>query len=234
VIDIHCHILPGIDDGPDDIEESLEMARIASHDGITKIVATPHIKESLHPAEFIREKVADLNDRLAELEIPVTIFQGADVSSQVDISFFRNYTINGTRYILIEFPHIYLPRNSKEILFSLITRGFQPIITHPERNLSVLNNPKALLEILDEGILIQVTADSITGRFGIDIQECAFYLLKKGTVDLIATDAHSSQRRRPILSAGVKKAAGLIGAKKAARLVEENPERILQDEPIHD
>ena len=156
------------------------------------------------------------------------------MSSQIDISFLKHYTINGTRYILIEFPHLYLPRNSKEILFSIKTQGFKPIITHPERNLSVLNNPNALFEVLDEDILIQLTADSIVGTFGIDVQECACYFLKKGVVDLIATDAHSSRQRRPVLSAGVKKAGRLIGKKNAAQLVEENPERILQDKPIYD
>ena len=200
MIDIHCHILPGIDDGPKHIDESLEMAKIASRDGITTIVATPHIKEPLYPSEDIGIKVAALNDLLTEKGIPLSVLQGADVSSSVDVSLLHAYTINRTRYILIEFPHLYLPGNAKDIIFRLMMHGYRPIITHPERNLSILGNPKLFFELLDTGLLVQITADSLTGAFGLDIRECASYFLKKGIVHFIATDAHSSRERRPELS----------------------------------
>ena len=233
MIDIHCHILPGIDDGPEKIEESIEMARIASCDGITKIVATPHIKDTLHPLSSIQKSIELLNNRLSEMDIPVHIFQGADVSALLDISLVENYTINNTNYILIEFPHTYLPGNAKEVLFRMMTRGYQPIITHPERNLSILANPGLLFELLDTGLLVQITADSLTGSFGVDIQECAFYLLKRGVVSFIASDAHSSLQRRPVLSEGVRVAQRIIGKERAFKLVTVNPEMVLKGSPVN-
>jgi protein-tyrosine phosphatase len=234
VIDIHCHILPGIDDGPEHPDESVEMARIAFSDGITKIVATPHIKDILHPANSIGEKIAALSAQLAEKNIPVQIFRGADVSVLLDVSLLQCYTINSTPYILIEFPHTHLPRNAVELLFRLMTSGFRPIITHPERNLSVLTNPDLLFELLHTGISVQITAGSLTGDFGVDIRECALYLMKKGVVSFIATDAHSSRERRPVLSEGLKVAERIVGKEKALHMVTVNPELVLQGRPLHD
>jgi protein-tyrosine phosphatase len=232
VIDIHCHILPGIDDGPKRIEESIEMAKIAALDGITTIVATPHIKEPPCPPEVIETKVAALNHHLTEKGIPLNILQGADVSSTVDVSSLHGYTINKTRYILIEFPHLYLPGNAKEIIFRLMMHGYRPIITHPERNLSILGNPKLLFELLDTGLLVQITADSLTGAFGLDIRECASYFLKKRVVNFIATDAHSNRERRPELSGAVKVAARILGKEQADRLVTLNPGHVVQGKAI--
>jgi len=232
VIDIHCHILPGIDDGPPDMQESVEMARIAAGDGITKIVATPHIRNTLHPVSSIRDNIERLNKRLAELAIPVEIVQGADVYAMLDVSLLRGYTINNTPYILIEFPHTHLPQRMKEVLFSMMVQGYRPIITHPERNASVLKDPRVLFGLINGGVLAQVTADSITGTFGVDIQECSRYLLKKNLVKFIATDAHSSRYRRPVLSQGLREAGKIIGIDKAFELVNENPEAVLRGRPL--
>ena len=234
MIDIHCHILPEIDDGPSNIEESIEMAKIASLDGIKKIVATPHIKDTLHSAKTIKKSIEVLNNRLGDMCIPIEIVQGADVNAILDLSLLEGYTINNTDYILIEFPHSHLPKNAKEILFNMIIKGYRPIMTHPERNLSVIKNPDSLFELLDTGLLVQITADSLRGAFGVDIQECACYLLKRGAVNFIATDAHSSYQRRPILSEGLKVAERIIGKEKAANLVTLNPEAVLMGRPLND
>jgi protein-tyrosine phosphatase len=234
VIDIHCHILSEIDDGPSDIKESIEMAKIASFDGTTKIVATPHIKDTLHPVAAIKKSIEVLNNHLTDMGIPVEILQGADVSAMLDVSLLEGYTINNTNYILIEFPHSHLPRNAKEVLFRMIIKGYHPIITHPERNISVIKNPDLLFELTGAGPLVQITADSLTGAFGADIKECAFYLLKKGAVSFIATDAHSSYQRRPVLSEGLKVAERIIGKKRAANLVTLNPQTVLSGKPLND
>ncbi len=234
MIDIHCHILPGIDDGPSDIKESIEMAKIASLDGITKIVATPHIKDTLHPVAAIKKSIGVLSNRLTEMGIPVEILQGADVSAMLDVSLLEGYTINNTNYILIEFPHSHLPKNAKEVLFRMIIKGYYPIITHPERNISVIKNPDLLFELTGAGSLVQITADSLTGAFGADIKECAFYLLKKGAVSFIATDAHSSFQRRPVLSKGLKVAERIIGKMRATNLVTLNPQAVLSGKPLND
>jgi protein-tyrosine phosphatase len=232
VIDIHCHILPGIDDGPSDIQESIDMARIAARDGITKIVATPHIKNTLHPVSSIKDKITRLNKRLAELAISIEIVQGADVNAMLDVSLLRGYTINNTRYILVEFPHSHLPHSMKEVLFNMMVQGYRPIITHPERNASVLKDPRVLFELINGGVLAQITADSIVGTFGIDIQECSRYLLKKNMIKFIATDAHSSHHRRPVLSEGLKAAGKILGKENALKLVTVNPEAVLRGRPL--
>jgi protein-tyrosine phosphatase len=233
VIDIHCHILPGIDDGPSDIKESVEMAKIAALDGITKIVATPHIKDTLHPKSAIAKIIKVLNDNLDKTGIPIEIIQGADVNAMLDPSLLDGYTINDTGYILIEFPHSYLPKNSKDILFKMMIKGYNPIITHPERNLSVIKNPKLLFELLDTGLLVQITADSLTGYFGMDVKECAVYILEKGAVSFIASDAHSITERRPVLSEGLKVAEKIVGKGKAASMVTSNPMAVITGNPLN-
>lgn len=232
MIDLHCHILPGIDDGPADINISIEMARIAAADGITTIVATPHVKERMHPASEIGERIAELNERLDALNIPVRILPGADVYALLDPALLHPYTINNTDYILIEFPHSHLPKNAKEVLFRLIMAGFLPIITHPERNPSIIRNPELLFDLLGSGALVQITADSLAGTFGPEKQACARYLLQHDVVQFIATDAHSSQYRRPILSAGLKNATKIIGKEKAQRLVSLYPEAVISGRPV--
>jgi len=232
MIDIHCHILPGIDDGPAHLDESVEMAGIASCDGITTIVATPHVKDDLYPARVIREGVDRLNERIAALGIPLVVVTGADVNALVDPSLLGDYTINGTGYILLEFPHTHIPQNARDILFRVMAAGLRPIITHPERNLAVIRNPDLLLELSRGDSLIQITAASLTGDMGPDVRECASYLLRKDVVSVIATDAHSSVRRRPVLSEGLRVAEGIIGRERASRLVGANPEAVLQGRPV--
>ena len=234
MIDIHCHILHGIDDGPSTIEESIEMARIAYRDGITTIVATPHVRDGRHHGRLIMDKVSRLNSILRERNIPVEILQGADVSAQMYSGRLSDYTINQTKYILIEFPHMFLPKNARDLLFRIRTDGYYPIITHPERNHSVITRPELLFEMLETGIFVQVTAESLTGSFGIDIQQCACHLLKKGIVTFLATDAHSSTQRPPVLSHGLRIAEKKVGKEEAVTLVTKNPEKVLRGLALHD
>lgn len=227
MIDIHCHILPEIDDGPSDMFESIEMSRIAAMDGISTVVATPHIKNRLYPAELIGGKVAELNNRIAGEGISLEVLQGADVNALIDPGLLKSYTINGTGYVLIEFPHSHLPANAREIIFRLIVDGFQPILTHPERNGSVLRDPSLLFRLVESGILVQITADSLSGGFGPEVQRCAIFLLEKGVVSFIASDAHSSIGRRPELSGGLKVAEKILGRERAWKLVSTNPEAVI-------
>jgi len=233
LIDIHCHILPGIDDGPADIVESVEMARTAYRDGITMIVATPHISEKLLPAGEIAAGVDALNHRLRDQHIPVTVLRGADVNAFIDPALLANYVVQGTNYILVEFPHSHLPIRARSILFNMTVQGFRPIITHPERNPSIIGNPGLLLDLLDSNSLVQITADSLTGEFGAEAQQCAFYLLERGVVSLIATDAHSNSWRRPILSQGLRVAGDRIGGERASKLVTENPQAVISGSPLY-
>ena len=230
MIDLHCHILPGIDDGAVDMQTSINMARIAAEDGIETIVATPHIKEIQHSTVKLHTLVQQLNNHLEHQNIPVNVLLGGDVFALLNPSCLKDYTINNSRYILLEFPHNYLPSNSREILFSLAIQGLCPIITHPERNLAIMKNPNLLLELLYGNVLVQITAGSLTGEFGPDEQACARYLLQKDAVHFIATDAHSTEFRRPVLSDGFNYASKIIGKERTKKLVRDNPSAVLNNE----
>lgn len=233
MIDLHCHILAGIDDGPPALQQSIAMARIAAADGISKIAATPHIKNTLHSPDLIRKGAARLNAALAKLRIPVEIVPGAEVYAPIDPLLLDGYTINKSRYILIEFPYTHLPKNAGSLLFKLAARGFRPIICHPERNPSVIRDPDLLLKLMDSNIRVQITAGSLSGSFGLREMECACYLLERGAVSFIATDAHSAKQRPPILSKGVKIAARIIGREKAMTLVTSNPAAVLAGKALY-
>ena len=232
MIDIHCHILPGVDDGPADMTESIRMARIAAADGITTIVATPHLKERIDTSEIISAGVDELNGHLAAHKIPVKILRGADINVMLTIPTLRDYTINGTQYLLFEFPHTHMPGNTGQIIFNVMKVGLHPIITHPERNPSVIRDPDIIIDLRDTGPLIQITAGSLTGQFGPESRECAIYLLRKGAVDFIATDAHSAGDRPPVLSEGLRVAEKIVGREHASLLVEANPLAIIEGRQI--
>ena len=233
MIDLHCHILPGIDDGAKNAKESVRMARVAAKDGITHIVATPHIRETLHPVNFLKQYVTKFNEALQKLQVPVEILYGADVYAMLLPKEVRRYAINNTQYILIEFPYTHIPANASDILFNFKMQNLIPIITHPERIPSVIRNPETLFSLLSRDVYVQVTADSLTGNFGEQIQECAFYLLQKGAVHFIASDAHSATVRRPVLSEAVKVAEKIVGKEEARKLVEDNPLAVISGKHIH-
>ncbi len=232
MIDIHCHILPGVDDGAVDLDESVKMAEIALADGIVKIIATPHINKPSISKQSLSLCHEMLTQRLAEKMIPVDILPGGEVSFYLDSSQFNLHTLNGTKYILIEFPAGHLPQRAGEILFHLILKGLYPIIAHPERNASIIQRPDLLFNLLSMQVLVQITAGSITGRFGPDSMACARFLLRKGAVSFIASDAHSARYRRPVLSEAVHKAGKIIGKENALKLVTTNPQAMLGGEEI--
>jgi protein-tyrosine phosphatase len=234
MIDIHCHILPGIDDdGPARLEDVLEMARIAAGDGIRQIVATPHVKETIPSPERIRELVIMFNDALRANRIELEVFPGAEVGSMLNTSLLPEYTLNGSNYVLLEFPHSHLPQNAIEIVFNAVLVNLTPIVPHPERNPSVVRRPDLLLDLIGAGALVQVTAGSLVGNFGPEAKVCGQYLLEKGLVHFLATDAHSPGWRRPVLSSGVKAAAKIVGEAAARRMVIDNPASVLAGVPLH-
>ncbi|MEZ4485396.1 MAG: CpsB/CapC family capsule biosynthesis tyrosine phosphatase [Syntrophotaleaceae bacterium] len=128
--------------------------------------------------------------------------------------------------------HSHLPLNANEMVFELLLAGLMPIITHPERNPSILRDPNRLFSLVEAGCLVQITASSLTGNFGADSKDCAEYPLKRGQVHFLATDAHSANHRRPILSEGLQAAAALIGEEAAMRLVMDNPAAVLNGERL--
>ncbi len=232
MIDIHCHILWDIDDGPADFAGSLAMARLAAADGIHQIVATPHVSEDFPPPEMIAEKVASLNQALREAGIELEILCGGDNLHNLGAEKLARYTINGTCYVLVEYPHTHLPANAGDCIFEALSSGLIPIITHPERNPSVVQDPHLLFDLVERGALVQLTAESLTGGFGAASKACARYLLKKNKVHFLASDGHSAEWRPPTLSAGVKAASKLVGKDAAETLVFGNPLQVVKGESL--
>ena len=240
MIDLHCHILPHVDDGATSISESIAMARLAMEDGIETIVATPHTLNDTYtnPPGQVADCVAELKDIFTREQIGLTLLLGADVHLNTGMAerVFAGEaaTINGTgKYMLVEFPSMSLPDGFQEELFQLKLKGITPIITHPERNLVFQHNLDALYDLVAAGCLIQATAMSITGGFGQEAMECVHTLLKRRLVHVIATDAHSMDRRPPVLSTAVSVAAQILGSEEeAATMVKDLPKAIIRGEGI--
>jgi len=227
VIDIHCHILPEMDDGPEILETSLKMATIAAEDGIRTVIATPHTDGIRVNSDSVRTGVDHLNRALQHHGITLHILPGFEVPFHLITALAQKYTLAGSNYILIEFPHMYVPGDALATIFQLTARGFIPVIAHPERNRGVLSNPDQMEPLIEAGAHAQLTASSITGDLGPDIQWCAHYLLRKNLVHFIATDSHSPSFRAPVLQKAHAVAVKLLGRAKADLLTTGNPEMIV-------
>ena len=235
MIDLHCHILPGIDDGSPDLGVSLDMARIAVADGITAVACTPHILPGVYnnSGAKIQRGLTTLNDALARERIPLRLVIGADAHMAPDLiaglTSGHVPTIAGSRYFLLEPPHHVAPPNLDVFAFNLMTVGFVPILTHPER-LSWIEGHFDLIRRLSEaGVLMQITAGSVLGRFGRRALYWAERMLDDGLVDIMATDAHHSRRRTPRMARARDIVASLAGNETAVRTVAILPQRILQN-----
>ncbi len=241
MIDSHCHILPKLDDGPATWEEALDIARIASNDGIKAIIATPHYKLGVYQnnAQIIILAVNQLNKRLKEERIPVKVLPGMEIHFYPElINDLQNgelLTLNNSPYLLLEFPNdIHLSSYIEQYLFQLQLNGYIPVIAHIERCFGFLQNLELLEKWHTRGIESQLTSASLNGIFGKGIQLFAQRALKNNLIDYLVTDAHSVSKfgRKPILSEGVHKISHIIGQEKALDLVTTNPEKILNSNRI--
>jgi protein-tyrosine phosphatase len=244
MIDLHCHILPGIDDGPETWEESLKMAELAVGDGIRTLVATPHLfpHRTVDPGEYndrksITQKIEEFRARLTAAQLSLEVLPGCDFPlSQEGLDLLDEdqvITINdGRRYLLLEFPDTSLPPATEDICYALQSRGLTPIITHPERHMVIQERPENLSRFLDLGCLAQLTAASLTGLFGRRVADLSCTLVKKGYIHLLASDAHSSRGRKPLLSAAVTLLSRIIGPDKAQAMVTTIPAKIIRGEDI--
>lgn len=235
MLDLHCHLLPGIDDGPPDLETSLAMARMAADDGIRVAACTPHIYPGLYEntATGIRTAITALQRELDERDIRLHLVQGADVHLQPDlvdsIHADRVPTLAGSRYLLLEPPHHVAPPRFEESLFQLQTAGFVPVITHPERLTWIDDHFAMFQRACHAGIWMQITAGSLTGRFGRQARYWGERLLDEGMVHILATDAHDILQRPPLLAEGREAALRRVGAQEAGHLVFTRPQGIVDD-----
>ena len=239
MIDLHCHILPGIDDGSRSWDESVEMARIAAADGITDIVATPHITPGLYDntTASISVLVEEFSNRLATAGIPIRLHVGADVRVDPDlVGGVESGSVpvlgNRIRYLVAELPSQMMPPNIRELVYALQLRQIIPIITHPERHASMQQDPGLLRQFVEAGALAQVTAGSLVGEFGPVARRAANKMLERNLIHLIATDAHGTQKRRPVLTPGLAAAAAIVGEEAARAMVLDVPRAILAGVPV--
>ncbi|WLR55460.1 tyrosine protein phosphatase [Mesobacillus subterraneus] len=238
MIDIHCHILPGIDDGSQSMEDTIKMARSAVDEGIHTIIATPHHKNSKYdnPKELIIPKVDKVNQVLASEGINLKILPGQEVRLYGElvegIESNEILNLNHTQYLFIEFPSNHVPRYAETLLFDLQLKEITPIIVHPERNQEIIERPEVLYNLVKKGALTQVTASSVSGHFGKKIRNFSFQLIEANLTHFIASDAHN------VGSRGFKmaEAMDIIQSKYGIDLVyffQENAELLVQGNHVY-
>ena len=239
MIDLHVHLLPGLDDGPPDPDESLEMCRLCWEDGVRTVVATPHIVREVYENDraSILQAAAGFQALLRERQIPLRVLPGADVRLEHDtperLERGELCTINdGRRYLLIELPDVLSEQGFARSLAALRKKGVIPIVSHPERIPLFQENPEAMYTLVYSGVPLQVTAHSLTGGFGKPIRALTERMLDRRLVHLIASDAHSAKTRPPGLRAALDRAIQIVGEAEARKLVEGNPGRILEGKPL--
>ena len=235
LIDLHCHLLPGIDDGPPDLVEALAMARIAVADGIKVTACTPHIYPGLYKNETagIRTAIAALRVALRVEGIDLELVEGADIHLAPDmlqrLRAGEFPTLAGSRYFLFEPPHHIAPPRLEESVFALLTAGYVPIVTHPERLTWIEGHYGTFERLVRSGAWMQVTAGSITGRFGGRTRYWAERLLDDRLVHIVATDAHRAKQRSPLLAEARDVVAGRLGEAEALNQVRVRPQGVLQN-----
>ncbi|WP_446743042.1 tyrosine-protein phosphatase [Silvibacterium acidisoli] len=235
MIDIHHHLLFGLDDGSTSLELSLEMAEAAAADGITHVVCTPHAN-SRYPfqPEVNRERMQQIQEGVGS---KLTLGLGCDFHLSYDniedaLKNRSKYSINGKQYLLVEFDDLMIPNTMTDAFYELMVAGMIPIITHPERNLTIQKHPERMKPWLREGCLVQVTAASLTGRFGKTAQAMAMQFLERDWVNFLATDAHNVASRPPKMSEGYQVVAKRFGAETAERLCVSNPKAVFFGEDL--
>jgi protein-tyrosine phosphatase len=233
MIDLHCHMLPGIDDGPKTMEQSLEMARFAVEQGTRHCVVTPHIQPGCYDNESdnIQRVFEVFRSQLAAEHIPLQVGMAAEVRvcaelpamiGRGQIPFLGRW--QGMRLILLEFPHDQVPVGADKLIDWLIGRDILPVIAHPERNQGIMRHPEKIKPFINKGCLLQITADSVTGLFGEVSQKLALTFIREGMATLIATDAHNMHKRRPSLKEAHDMLLPMIGPDKTKALFTGNAE----------
>jgi protein-tyrosine phosphatase len=235
MIDLHCHPLPGVDDGAKTFEDAVEMCRMAAVDGTTHLVATPHCSyEYPFRPELNQQKLSELQ---AAVGTQPALLLGCDFHLSYDniqqiIKERASFTINRTRYVLAEFDDHFIPENMNHVFYDLQIARLVPILTHPERNPVLQRKPELLYQWATRGCLVQVTAKSYTGGFGHRARELSEMWLDRNLIHFFASDAHDVRYRPPLLSGCYDKLSAARGRDEADRIMKRNPEAIINDRPL--
>jgi protein-tyrosine phosphatase len=236
MIDLHCHLLPGLDDGPPDLETALQMARLAVADGVEVAACTPHILPGVYhnTGPQILAATNALRRALADAGIRLELISGADAHmtpafvSKLDAG--EILTLGQSRYVLIELPRHVAPIRMEAFFFDILDAGYVPILTHPERLIWICDRYTMIERLAFSGVWMQITAGSLTGRFGSRARYWAERMLAEGIVHILASDAHDALRRPPDLSRGWEAAARWVGHCQATHLVSTRPRGVIKNE----
>lgn len=236
VIDLHLHLLHGVDDGATDLAASLAMIVRAAELGFDRLVATPHLDGPLSERyrSLVAERLAELVPRAAELGVDVvTGFEhklSPDLASRLEAG--EGSTLGGSTAVLVELPFQGWPLSTDQALFDLMSAGYRPVLAHPERYQAVQDNPDLALDLAERGVLHQLTFGSITGLFGKPAMRVSELLLERDAVAVLASDAHSAGQRYVAVSQGRQRAEELIGRDRVRQLTVDNPAALLSDSPL--
>jgi protein-tyrosine phosphatase len=234
--DLHCHILPCMDDGPSSVEETRKMLKIAVQEGIQVIAATHHFFDDETTIEdylgLWESRYKQIQSVLEGFKKDIQIVKGAEVMISpflTQLDGLHRLCINEGRYLLIELPMIDLPQFTEEVIHNLQVKGIVPILAHPERNYRIANNPDLLNPLIELGALVQINTGSITGLFGKKIRRCAKTLFKNNMAHLIGTDAHSAVKRPPEMRKSAQILERWVGQQRAETILVENPRAIVNN-----
>lgn len=240
VIDLHAHLLPGVDDGPRTLEEAVRMAEVASAGGTRVVVTTPHMQPAGYPfrpsEEELIAKLEELRSALQKRDIPLRILLGSEILFSVDIvERLRQklaLPLADSPYVLVELAGDEVPYGFEDRLFDLQLEGYMPILAHPERHPAFQRNPLLILPLIDRGVFMQITGGSLLGQFGRASQITAEELVLRGLVHLMASDGHSPVGRPPVMERARVRLAELAGPEAAAWITKEAPTRVLAGESL--
>ncbi|WP_366924303.1 phosphotransferase [Metallumcola ferriviriculae] len=235
MIDLHAHVLPGLDDGVCHEHEALLAVKQALSVGFNQIVAIAHVRPEIYEnsKNMILEATSSLNHTLLQHGIDAQLLSGAEyylvpeLTKQFSMGLLL--TVNNTgNYLLVELPKLQLPLQLNSILFDLQLLGVTPILAHPERNQEISQNPAILINLVKRGVLVQITAGSLMGLFGRDTKKVTEFLLRKRLVHVMASDMHGPGRRMSIVRKAIRRLKCLVGEKDAHLILKDNPKLIIQ------
>jgi protein-tyrosine phosphatase len=236
VIDLHSHILPGLDDGPRTLDGSLALARAAVASGTRTLLATPHINDDPSiDAERVADGLAELRPALAAAGIPLEVLPGGEIAIwrlvDLDDDTLRGFALGGGPYLLVESPFSPVAGDFESIVLDLLARGHRVLLAHPERCPAFQRDPSRLERLVAGGVLVQVTAESMRGAFGTTVRRFTAQLLREGIAHVVASDAHDAVKRPPGLAAGFAALARELPGLDAQRewMTELAPRAILDD-----
>lgn len=233
-VDVHTHVLPGVDDGVRTLDEAVTTAAEAAAGGVDALVATPHVRDDYPTtAAVIEDGVAALRRELAARDVAIELHPGAELALErvagIEPGELRRYSLAGGPYVLLEFPYRGWPAGAEAVAATLLRNGFTPLLAHPERNDAIAERPERLRPLVEAGCFVQVTSGSVTGGLGRTARRAAESLLGLGLVHVVASDLHGPSLDR----AGLAAAFGVLGGDEAARtLVSTAPRAVLEGAPL--